>query len=260
MDQADQQVKSQYAKSIGSLYTIDEKQRPLHCGTCSFIRHSKGLFLCSAQHVFEHVGYTDVHIFTSTGLVPIQFEAYRTTPSATNAIDRIDIVIAKLDHRHDPWSHEFSPIDLTQACSTASNISAPSVHVGLFGYPHSRNRPKGCPPIIRSQAYLISGSQRFNQQLHKRCPINETTHAFMAYGKYRLDRQTSQKQRTVKPHGLSGGLMFDMGVLGKIQEVCGGSTRPPTPIAIITDYIRERDFVAGIKLSVVESIIQSTTF
>jgi hypothetical protein len=256
MAAADQAVKEKYSESIGSLYSHDGKQNPFHCGTCTFFRHSKGLFLVSAQHVFDYVDYTDFYILTEDELHPLQLEVQQTIGAGANTPDMLDLLVAHLNDRHRLWSDKFVAIDIDEACNAAQGLQKNTAVMALFGFPHSRNKPHRHHKRIPSQPFLISSSKRYESDLHAKCLFSDATHVFTQHAKYTRDHATGQTKMTVKPKGVSGGLMFDMGIVGKITEIAKGPSRPPIPVAIVTDAIPERQIIAGARLAIVKKIIE----
>ena len=248
-------VRADYLKAIGSLYVPDDKKRPKHAGTCTFFRHRKGLFLVSAKHVFEHVCYKDIHILTESGLKSVVLEAQQTVPRSSDQADHVDILVGKLGEHQSAWSDQFQTIEIESLCANAFTEQSTSKLIGLLGFPHSRNKYNRYKDRFKVEPCLVTGPKRSELDLHKASPFRDVSHVFMKHDRRNAVSQYGNVQMAIKLQGMSGGLAFDMGILGKIPEIASGATRNPSPIAIITDFIPERQFVAAIRLSLVQRII-----
>ena len=256
IDEANAAIKANFRSSVASLYAHDSQGKPVHAGTCSFIKSDSGHFLVSARHVFENVGYTGVHILTAIGLAPLPLDGYQTTPPNSEKSDLLDLFIAKLDDRHASWMGSVTFVDIEAACRLIQNQNGGFQMTGLLGYPHSRNKPNLYMSTVQAQPYLVSGPTRSRSQIPKKSKFRDDLHVFMKYeAKKSVDRDGRQK-KAVKPQGMSGGLMVDLGIRGLIQELKDGPLRNPIPIGIITDWMTEPQIVVGAKFSALKNAIE----
>lgn len=248
-------VKSLYFNSIGCLYHAEAENKARHAGTCSFFRRGKRQYLVTAKHVMEHSQYRNIYILTPEHkLAPLELQGFQTEATAPGRIDHKDIYFSELSATHSSWTKSFSFIDIDAAHENSLRSTNEIQMIGLLGFPTSKNKPNNYTFNIVAQPYIISGRPRRSDPLLQANGFTDNSHVFMHYKKRKARAPNGEIRRALKPHGLSGGLMIDLGISGEFEELLNGPKRMPTPIGITTDLIDFREYVAGTKINVIHRI------
>jgi len=237
------------------IYSSDEK-RPDQIGTAALISVGGTRFLLTAAHVLDECGDAGMFAGADGQFVPISGRASLTSKVAgKREDDHFDIAVIPLEGELETSLAEIAAVDEN---SIDWNPGPTSGHLfSAFGFPNTRNKiterssTKVKPEALRHTDRIVD-----DPTSAKKLPDGGTHHLHLGYGR-RANDADGNAENAIKPRGMSGGPLVDLGKLSNPEVLENRASTMPKLAGIVTERGVGLNLVCT-KMSVVRKVLEDT--
>lgn len=237
------------------VYTAD-KRIPDQIGSCILICVSGSTFLVTAAHVVDECVEEGFFVGTLGAFVPISGSASLTAQvNGKRDDDHLDIAVIPLDEK---VLAELNGVPVIEEWMIDWNPTAQPGHLFMaIGYPNSRNKLsyRGGDKVT-ANAVAHTDAIATDEVTAKKLPENGRHHLFLRYGRRAID-EAGDAQNAIKPRGLSGGPVIDLGKLSSPDVLENRASTFPKLAAIVTERGIGLNLVCT-KMTVVRHVLEAT--
>ena len=250
---------AQFISSIRPIYGSFSGEIPEHIGTGILLEIAGINYILSAAHVFDHSECASLYFGPNSGLELLEGEIFTTEKVAGKRFnDHFDFAWMKLPTE--------LPLKIKNVKFLAENNFAngqedPKGRIYLaLGYPNSRNEIRFSEKSFIPKYLKYSSTVKQDPVLCNKLNITGSKHLFLNF-----DSKTSKDSEgnivgTIKPTGISGGGLIDMGIVSKPENLL-----PETPCrgklaGILIENRNEHKALVAVKISVIVDQIKKNNF
>ena len=237
------------------VYTADERI-PDQIGSCIIIRISGSPFLLTASHVIDECEAEGLFVGAMGAFIPIRGDASITAKiHGKRSDDHYDVAVIPLEG---DLLEKFNEIPVVAESMIDWNGAANPGHLFMaIGYPNSRNKisyrggTKITPAVISHTDAIVS-----DNVTAKRMPGGGQHHLFLRYERRAIDA-IGDEQNAIKPRGLSGGPLINLGKLSSPDVLENRKSTTPMLAAIVTERGVGLNLVCT-KMAVVREVLRKS--
>jgi hypothetical protein len=237
------------------IYSADE-MRPDQIGTATLISVGDLRFLLTAAHVLDEC--EDGGMFTGVDgqFVPIKGQASITSKVAgKRKDDHFDIADIPLGGEPETALAGIAAID--EKWIDWQPVPASGHLFSAFGFPNTRNKiTERSSTKIKPEALQHTDCIVDDPGSAKMLPDGGAHHLHLSYGR-RANDADGNIQNAIKPRGMSGGPLIDLGKLSDPEVLEGRASTVPKLVAIVTERGVGLNLVCT-KMSVIRKILEDT--
>lgn len=202
-------VANKYSKYLIPIYGAKDNGRPYHIGTSILLSFIDRNFLVTADHIIKETKYTRIYAGINGKLNDITSMIYISSND-----DSYDFAFSEINGTRyaDIFTDFINEGDIILDIPNDEKI----LFIGL-GYPNSQNH--GYLPDeyhVRSNLASYSLMRNNNDRIISKLPAGVKHHIPLNYRKFSLD-ENGKKTKTIKPKGMSGGAVFDLGDISDLS-------------------------------------------
>lgn len=209
-------MKREFAAAIRPIYGATAHARPDHIGSCVLVEHAGTRYLITAAHVADWAEYTELYIAGMQCLKKIQRSFLATPKDARSGRpgDHYDIAITEVSSELDVALGNVRYItDAEVASAAAQTIGRQFL---ALGYPNSKNdgfnnQKKTVKPALQPYYATAHTPDEFKKVIE--APSGD--HIYLPYDSKHSKNATGAKVNSIRPKGMSGGALFDIGGIAK---------------------------------------------
>lgn len=237
------------------IYSADE-MRPDQIGTAILISIGGTRFLLTAAHVLDECEDAGMFAGADGQFVPISGRASITLKVAgKREDDHFDIAVIPLEGELETSLAGIAAVDEKSIDWNPRPISG---HLfSAFGFPNTRNKiterssTKVKPEALQHTDHIVD-----DPTSAKKLPDGGIHHLHLGYGR-RANDADGNAQNAIKPRGMSGGPLIDLGKLSDPEVLEGRASTVPKLVAIVTERGVGLNLVCT-KMSVVRKVLEDT--
>lgn len=246
----------QFKSSIRPIYGSSINGVPIHIGTCVLIEVSKIKYVVSAAHVFDEKKYTSLYIAARSELELLTGEIF-----TTQEVDGK----RRNDHFDFAWMQATSEllsnlddVDFISENELASGQENPQGRLYLaLGYPNSKNKKLNVQQKTVTPKYLrYSSTVKPNASLCEKLNITGNEHLFLDFCSKQSKDSDGNIVSSIKPTGISGGGLIDMGLVSKPENLSIGASNIGKLAGVLIENHREHKAMSAVKIDVIMNQIK----
>ncbi|MDG2991688.1 serine protease [Candidatus Synechococcus calcipolaris G9] len=209
-----EKIGKQYLPCVRPIYGSTITGVPQLIGTCFLMRWKNTSFLVTAAHVIDENESSTLYVGVRDTLVEIVGDFHATNkPMAQRSNDRYDFAFLKVTKQFHATLGDVSYIECN-AISQKQVDSHGRVYMAM-GYPASQNKKvnvveKSLKPKIWKYWSTAASMTNLAQELD----VSGSDHVFITYNHKQSRNFEGSIINSIKPHGASGGVLIDLGMLG----------------------------------------------
>lgn len=231
---------------------------PDHIGTAWVLEEGEEgqerRYLITAAHVVDECSSSGLYVAFDGCFIPIDADAWLTkAPGGDRDKDRYDVSVIPLDQLWDQYFTGMRPIK--SALVRWGSSVVPGHLYCVYGYPNTKNKMRWRNTRVKATSVLHTDAAVDAPEVARKLPGKGEHHILIRYGKQVLD-QGGRKTNSIRPKGMSGGPVVDLGRLSDPNILAG--LEPLLPL--VTAIVIEKDQAGPIittKMSVVRTIIDN---
>jgi hypothetical protein len=239
-----------YRDSIRPIYGSEDNGRPVHIGTCVLVEIRGCRYLITAAHVIDESQYTTLYLGADR-LVQIEGEFLCTTkPNNDRNQDHYDFGWQKLSQA---YLERLKKVRFIEEADISRNIEATEgkAYVAM-GFPNSKNKKvniakKSITPKFAK--YTATGKSK--PELFKKLDITGQDHITIDHDKKYSRNPDGSITNSIRPRGMSGGALIDIGRLVTIDELRKTEVHPGFLAGILIEKHDEFNSMLSVKIDVV---------
>jgi desulfoferrodoxin (superoxide reductase-like protein) len=212
-------AKDKFAPAIRPIYASEDNGRPIHVGSSLLLKINDVPHLLTAAHVIDWIKHSSLYIGGEGHLTEIEAE-FRVTKANNRDDDRYDFAFAVVPA---PMAAKLGSVTYILD-NEISDMPAPATgHVYMaLGYPNSKNNK-----IDHTKQHIASVIWPYTATvlsdpdataLAKSLRVGGEDHVFIKFAKRSRDMRTGKIVSSLKPTGISGGALIDLGNLVKLDR------------------------------------------
>ena len=246
---------AKFRTAILPIYGSTPRGIPIHIGTAIALDWNLQKLLLTAAHVIDNNELSSLYV-GGADLTLLEMNFLTSSKSGQDRIhDHYDFAIGRIPPQTLKALDGISFISESDIC-TASHEPAGTTYT-IVGYPNSKNKKTNATKrLVYTEQAHYSDVARTNQTLSQELNLSHTTHIFMNYNaKHSRDAQ-GQRVNSIQLKGMSGGPVFNIGVLPD-PSVLGGCRHPdPCLVGLFTEFHRNQKTMIATR---VQSILRAVS-
>ena len=249
----------QFMSSIRPIYGSSKNMSaPIHIGTCILIEISKTKYMVSAAHVFDENKYNSLYLGARSELELVVGDIYTTQKvNGNRSEDHFDFAWMKLT------SELLSKLDNVKFISEndlANEQEDPHGRLYLaLGYPNSKNKKVNIQKKSVTPKFLkYSSTVKSKPSLCEKLRITGNEHLFLDFDSKQSKDSDGNIVMSVKPTGISGGGLIDMGNISKPKNFLPGIPCVGKLAGILIENHKEHKAMSAVKIGVIVNQIKKS--
>jgi len=239
-------AKDKFAPAIRPIYASTDARRPVHLGSSIFLKIDDVPHLLTAAHVIDWIKHSSLYTGVETHLTEIEAE-FRVTKADNRDNDRYDFAFAVIP---EPMAAKLGDVTYISDKEISSMTAQTTGHVyAALGYPNSQNKKidhtkKHIATVIWPYAATVLSDLNATA-LAKSLKISGEDHVFIKFDeKHSRDVHTGKIVNSLKPTGISGGALIDLGNLADLDRFAEPGTGGRLVGLLIEHRARHKAMVA----------------
>jgi hypothetical protein len=249
-------AKDEFAPAIRPIYASTDALRPIHLGSSVFLKIDDVPYLLTAAHVIDWNKRSSLYISGETHLTEVEAEFW-VTKADNRDDDRYDFAFAVIP---EPMTAKLGDVTYISDKKIFSVPAQTSSHVyAAIGYPNSQNKKidhmkKHIATVI--WPYAATALSDLNATaLAKALRIGGEDHVFIKFDeKHSRDARTGKIVNSLKPTGISGGALIDLGNLADLERFAEPGTGGRLVGLLIEHRARYKAMVATRMTAIIRAI------
>jgi hypothetical protein len=249
-------AKEKFAPAIRPIYASNDTRRPIHVGSSVLLKIDGVPHLLTAAHVIDWIKHASLYIGGENHLTEIEAE-FRVTKADTRDDDRYDFAFTIIP---ESMAVKLGGVTYISDKEISYMPAQTTGHVyTALGYPNSLNKKidhtkKHIPTVIWPYAATVL-SDPDATALTKSLKVGGEDHIFIKFNeKHSMDLHTGKIVNSLKPTGISGGALIDLGNLADLDRFAEPRTGGRLVGLLIEHRARYKAMVATRMTTIIRAI------
>ena len=225
LDELSAAAAAKFGAAVLPIYGDTPRQTPDHIGTAFALDWNGQKLLLTAAHVIDHNAFSSLYVGAAFDGAPVKL----LEMEFLRGDDPYDFAIGRIPSQTLEALDGISFISQSDICNASHE--PPGTTYTVIGYPNSRNKKTHATRRrVRAEQVRYSNIAGTDHPLCQERNLSPATHLFINYDpKHSRDAQ-GQRVNSIQPKGMSGGPVFNIGVLAH-PSVLSGQRRPDPCLA-----------------------------
>ncbi len=241
----------QFMASIRPIYGSTNSGVPLHIGTCTLIEVAQNKYIVSAAHVFDENQYSSLYFGSSSELEPLEGNIFSTqNVDGKRSNDHFDFAWMKIPQKLLSKLNNVNFISENDIANGKEN-SKGRFYLAL-GYPNSKNRKINIlQKSVKPMYFKYGATVQSNIKLCQKLNISGNQHLFLNYDLKGSRNSDGNKVASIKPTGISGGGLIDMGIFASTDKLLPDVSFVGKLAGILIENHKAHKAISAIKINVI---------
>ena len=246
---------AKFRTAILPIYGDSQRGTPVHIGTAIALDWNRQKLLLTAAHVIDNNEFSSLYV-GGADPIPLEMEFLTSSKSGQDrSQDHYDFAIGRIPPQTLKALEGISFIPESDVCTTSSEPDGTTYTVA--GYPNSKNKKTNATKrVLHAELLHYTDVARTNQTLAEKLNLSKTTHIFMNYDRrHSLDAQ-GRRVNSPRLKGLSGGPVFNIGVLSDPSVLSGCRHPDPCVIGLLTEYHQDQKTIIATRVQTILGVVR----
>jgi len=239
-----------YKNAIRPIYGCDDKGKPLHIGTCVLVKIRGCRYLITAAHVVDESRNTTLYV-GGDSLIEIHGEFICTSkPNNDRSQDHYDFGFLKLSPQ---YLEDLKAVKFIEEADFAKNITLTEGRAYVaMGFPNSQNKKiDSVKKSITPRFAKYTSTAKSKPELFKRLNLTGNDHIAIDHNKKYSRNPDGSITNSIRPRGMSGGALIDLGRLVTPEELKKSNVDPGFLAGILVEKHDEFNAMLSVKIDLI---------
>lgn len=252
-------AKDKFAPAIRPIYVSTAAARPVHLGSGVFLKIDDVPHLLTAAHVIDSIKHSSLYIAGETHLTEIDAE-FQVTKADNRDDDQYDFAFAIIP---EPMAAKLGDVTYISDKEISAMPVRTTGHVYMaLGYPNSQNKKidhtkRHIDTVIWPYAATVL-SDPDATALAASIKISGEDHVFIKFDKKRSrDVRTGKIVNSLKPTGISGGALIDLGNVADLDHFAEPGTGGGRLVGLLIEHRAKYKAMVATRMTTIIGAIRS---